>query len=109
MTLEQRVNSLENRFNSLQNSFIQTQKNQIPVTAKTDEAKSSIENLTPYIDTKMAYYNESEKTFYEVPEGNLTVFFDNYNGSYSVNRIQNRIIVSFDTLTESTNITISIR
>ena len=64
--------------------------------------------LTPYTETKTAYYLEKEKTFYDVPNGNLTVYFDNYNGSYSVSRIANRVTVSFDTLTESTNITISV-
>lgn len=67
-----------------------------------------VEEITPYTETKTAYYLEKEKTFYDVPNGNLTVYFDNYNGSYSVSRIANRVTVSFDTLTESTNITISV-
>ena len=66
-------------------------------------------DITPHTQTKLAYYGESEKVFYDAPAGNTSVFFDNYNGSYSVNRIQNRLIVSFDTLTEATNITISIQ
>lgn len=67
-----------------------------------------VDEITPYTETKTAYYLEKEKTFYDVPNGNLTVYFDNYNGSYSVSRIANRVTVSFDTLTESTNITISV-
>ena len=73
-----------------------------------DSLSASVEELTPYTETKPAYYNESEKTFYNVPEGNISVFFDNYNGQYSVSRVSDRVIVSFDTLAQATNITISV-
>lgn len=67
-----------------------------------------VDEITPYTETKTAYYNESEKTFYNVPEGNISVFFDNYNGQYSLSRVSDRVIVSFDTLAQATNITISV-
>lgn len=73
-----------------------------------DKINDSLDSITPYTETKTAYYNENEKTFYNVPEGNISVFFDNYNGNYSINRIADRVTVSFDTLTDSTNITISV-
>lgn len=57
---------------------------------------------------KVGYYNESEKTFYGVPNGNITVFFDNYNGEYSVNRVSDRVTVRFNRLNAQTNITLSI-
>lgn len=62
----------------------------------------------PYIDTKKAYYNESEKTFYRVPSGNVSVNFDNYLGNYNVTKICDRVIVSFERLTKETNITITV-
>ena len=71
--------------------------------------RKATSDITPYTETKTGYYGESEKVFYDVPVGNISVFFNNYNGSYSVNRVQNRLIVSFDTLTDTTNITISIQ
>lgn len=74
-----------------------------------DSLSESVEELTPYTETKTAYYNESEKTFYNVPDGNISVFFDNYNGEYSVNRVADRVTVSFDTLAQATNITISVK
>lgn len=74
-----------------------------------DQLGKQIESVTPYKETKTAYYGESEKTFYDVPDGNVSVFFDRYNGAYSVNRIGNRLIVSFNTLERETNITISIQ
>lgn len=67
-----------------------------------------INDLTPYTATKMAYYGETEKVFYDAPTGNVSVFFDNYNGDYTINRVENRLTITFDALTEQTNITISI-
>lgn len=74
-----------------------------------DQMGHQIDDVTPYKETKTAYYNESEKTFYGVPNGNIEVFFDNYNGQYTVNKIVDRVTVSFDKLTQQTNITISVR
>lgn len=63
----------------------------------------------PYKATQTAYYGEKEKNFYNVPQGILTVYFDNYTGSYSVERIDDRLTVSFDTLENDTNITIIVQ
>ena len=71
--------------------------------------RKATSDIMPYTKTKIGYYGESEKTFYDAPEGNTSVFFDNYNGSYSVKRVENRLVVSFDALIEATNITISIQ
>ena len=68
-----------------------------------------VNDITPYTDTKVGYYGENKKIFYNAPIGNTSVFFDNYNGSYNIERVENRLIVSFDTLTAQTNITISIQ
>lgn len=65
--------------------------------------------VTPYTETKTGYYGESEKTFYGVPDGHVTVVFGNYNTNYSVNRVSDRVTVSFDTLTEQTDITINVK
>jgi hypothetical protein len=43
-----------------------------------------------------------------VPEGNTSVFFSKYNGSYTTSRVGSTLTVAFDTLTEPTDITISI-
>ena len=66
--------------------------------------------ITPYTETKTAYCNEIEKIFYNVPNGNESVFFDNYSGNYSIKRISNRVIISFpNKLTDKTNITIFVQ
>ena len=108
MTLEQRVKKLENQFQSLNVAFLTAQKNQVPITAKVDDSANKIVGLTPYTETKVGYYGETEKVFYNVPDGNVSVFFDNYNNNYSVSRIADRININFNALTEQTNITISI-
>lgn len=67
-----------------------------------------VDEITPYTETKKAYYGEKEKRFYNVPNGNVSVFFSNYNKNYSVSRIADRITVSFEPLTEQTDITITV-
>ena len=74
-----------------------------------DQMGHQIDYITPYKQTKTAYYNESEKTFYGVPEGNVEVFFDNYNGQYTISKVVDRVTVKFDVLSQPTNITISVR
>jgi hypothetical protein len=103
------IQDLEERVDALYNSILQMQQNLNPVIEKADDTAIKVEQITPYTETKTAYFNEKEKTFYNVPSGNVTVLFDNYNGNYSVSRVADRVTVSFDTLTEQTNITISIK
>lgn len=73
------------------------------------ELNTRVDDITPYVETKIGYYGETEKTFYNVPEGRVSVFFSDYNGSYSINRIEDRLTVSFDTLENETDITIQIQ
>ena len=109
MTLEKRVERLERLFENLQESFIQAQANQVINTAKTDDNTNKVNAITPYTETKIGYYGETYKTFYDVPEGNVTVYFDNYQGDCVINRSSKNIMVSFEALTVQTNITISIQ
>lgn len=105
MTLEERVKRLENQFDNLNKAFLQAQRNQVPITSKVDDSANQIINLTPYTETKIAYYGETEKTFYNVPQGNVTVYGLK---EYSLERISDRLIITFDALSEQTEITISI-
>lgn len=108
MNIEQRMSNLESRLDSLQESFIQSQRNNVEVTARADAGYNKPD--APYTATQTAYYGESEKVFYNVPQGNITVFWDNYAGDYSVHRFEDGITVSFDTLTVAeTTISISIQ
>lgn len=110
MDYEHEINQIKKQLANLQDAFVQAQRNQVPLTAKTDDTAVKVDAITPYTDSKMAYFGEKEKTFYGVPQGNTSVFFSNYNGDYSVNRIADRLTVAFGTaLTASTDITISIQ
>lgn len=105
MTLEKRVERLERLFENLQESFIQAQANQVINTAKTDDNANKVDAITPYTETQIGYYGETEKTFYNVPDGNVTVFGLD---EYSMTRIADRIILTFEPLYTAVNITISI-
>lgn len=105
MTLEERITELEKNYALLATSFLGAQSSQVPITAKTDDSANKIVELTPYTETKVGYYGETEKTFYNVPEGNVTVFGLD---EYSMTRIADRIRLTFEPLSEHTEITISI-
>ena len=105
MTLEQRVNQLEKQFDNLNKAFLQAQRNQVPITAKVDDSANQVKAITPYTATQIGYYGETEKTFYNVPQGNVTVFGLK---EYSLKRISDRLTITFDALSEQTEITISI-
>lgn len=65
-----------------------------------------INDITPYEETKTAYIDDTEITFENVPQGNLTVFFDK---DYEVERIGDKVVISFEALTEVKDITIMIQ
>ena len=106
MDIETRVTNLENMLASIVDTL---SNNKIYTDADIDGVRKSVSDVTPYTETKTAYYNESEKTFYGVPEGNIEVYFDNYNGQHTIKKVADRVTVIFDTLKQNTNITISIK
>ena len=106
MTLEERVRILEEEVGGLISARA---KDKMYTDADINGTRQSVANITPTVIMEKAYYGESEKTFYDAPMGITSVYFSNYTGAYSVNRVSNRLIVSFDTLSEPTDITISIQ
>ena len=106
LTIEQRLSNLENLVNSLAKRI---DGNKFYADADTQGNRQSISELTPYTETKTAYFGETEKVFYDVPTGNMSIFFTNYNGDYSTSRVNDRVTISFDALTEQTDITISVQ
>lgn len=105
MNLEERVRILEEQVRGLIKSRALDKQY---TDADIKGTRQSVANLTPFIMTKSAYYGENAKAFYGVPEGNTSVFFSKYNGSYTTSRVGSTLTVAFDTLTEPTDITISI-
>lgn len=76
---------------------------------RVNRLNTKVNNITPYEETKIAYYGEIEKIFYNIPQGNISVFFDNYNGQYEINQVENRLIITFpNRLEKVTKITIQV-
>ena len=68
-----------------------------------------VSQITPYEQSKVGYYGEVEKVFYGVPSGNVSVFFDNYNGEYEIVRAEDRLTIKFPSLEKQTNISIMVQ
>lgn len=111
MNIETRLSNLENLVNSLAETIIRNQFYNDADTAgarqSINETQQSIADITPYEATETVYYGETEKTFYNVPSGNITVFWDNYAGDYVIQRLDDTVTVSFDAI-EVAEATISI-
>lgn len=80
-----------------------------PLARQLSAMNQRIADLTPYKETKTAYYGEKEKNFYGVPNGNVSVFFDKYNGEYEVSRNNDILTVAFPSLRAETNVTIMVQ
>ncbi len=109
MNIEYEITKIKNQLQNLQEIVLKMSRSNTEEVSKREQTMAQVDSLTPYTETKTGYYGEREKTFYNVPMGNITVIFDNYNGNYSVGRIADRVTISFDTLTDQTNITISVK
>ena len=106
LTVEQRLLNLENLVFKLADRI---NNEKFYTDADIDGNRKAVSEITPYTETKSAYYGETEKVFYGVPSGNMSIFFTNYNGDYSTSRVNDRVTISFDALTEQTDITIMIQ
>ena len=78
----------------------------VPVVVPTlEERVADLEAAMPFRMTKTAYIDDTEITFKDVPQGNVTVSF---NKPYEMERELDRITLTFEPLSEVTDITISI-
>lgn len=102
MTIEQRLSNLENLVNALSKKI---DNNKFYQQADINGARQNISEITPYTETKTGYYGETEKTFYNVPDGNVTVYGLT---EYTMDRVASNITLTFDALAKETNITVSI-
>lgn len=74
--------------------------------ARVNQLNAEVTEITPFTETKTAYYGEVEKVFYGVPTGVLTV---NMDADYTVERVEDRVTVRFDRLTDTKEITIIVQ
>ena len=68
-------------------------------------ATKEVQKLTPYTETKTAYIDDTEVVFYTEKKGHISVYFDK---PYTMERLSDRIVLTFEPLEEVTDITISI-
>ena len=81
-----------------------------PVQRQINSLNSRVNAITPYVQSKEAFYGEIEKVFYGVPNGNVSVFFDNYSGEYEESLVEDRLTIKFpERLTDMTNITVMVQ
>jgi hypothetical protein len=106
MTLEQRLSNLENLVDALSKKI---DRNQFYTDADMQGNRQSISNVTPYTETKTAYIGDTEISFDNVPNGNLSVFADNIS-EYRTDRVGSTLNIDFiQPLEEVTEVTISIQ
>lgn len=78
-----------------------------PIQQQISALNRRISSITPYTATKYGYFGETEKVFYDVPNGNVTVFC---NVDNTFERIEDRLIVKFaDRLADTTEITVMVQ
>ena len=82
------------------------------INVQTRQNTNEIQELTPYIETKTAYIDDTEIIFENVPAGNVLISAVNKEG-YSVNalysREESKVIVTFEPLEDVTNITLTVQ
>lgn len=107
MDIEKRLSNLEKLVNNL---IKKIDNNKFYQDADVAGVRKGVSDVTPYTETKTAYIGDTEVVF-DVPEGNLTVYIKDSEGNYpdfKVERIDDKIKVSFEPLEHVTTITISI-
>ena len=105
MDIETRLKNLENLVDYLSKMVTN---NKHYTDADIAGTRQNISAITPYTETKTAYIGDTEVMFTNVPQGNLSVYFDTPT-DYSVERTKDAIAVTFDALDEVTTVTISIQ
>ena len=113
MNYEVEINKLNARLDNLQQSFIQAQKNQVPITAKTDDTANKVTGITPYTASKTVGIQDSECVFTGVEkDGTITANVKTESGEYlpcTVERADSRVRVLFDKLDTVATVTIQIQ
>lgn len=107
MDYEKEINKLIARLDNLQKAFEQSQRNQVPVTAKTDDTANKVVEITPWTASKTAYIDDTAIAFENVPQGNTSVYVGGVNHTL-FERDGDRVVVRFEPLEEVTVVTITV-
>lgn len=106
-----RITALEKRLDNLQKAFEQSQRNQVPITAKAEEGANGVKTLTPYTASATAYIDDTQVIFSNVPSGNISVFMTDGEGQnvpYTVEYVNGSVVVMFDKRESLATVNISI-
>ena len=106
MSIEERVSKLEMQMKNLQQAVLNMQRSQVNTVDKVDDTSNKVVAITPYTETKTAYIGDTEVVFDNAPLGNLSVFG---LSEYSIDRQNDRIVITFDAVDEVTEVSISIQ
>lgn len=111
MNYEVEINKINARLDNLQQSFIQAQKNQAPITAKTDNTANQVNVLTPYTESKTVYIDDTECIFDKAKDGNISAWITTDNGQEPCDFevIGNKIHVTFKPVEIVSTVYISIQ
>ena len=66
-----------------------------------------VNNITPYVESKMAYIGDTECIFNKIKDGNISAWIESKPCTFEV--VDDKIIVSFEELEEVTTVHISIQ
>lgn len=114
MTIEQEILDLKTRVTNLETKFMAKINSDNKVRNYTDAdiagTRQSVANITPFTMTKTAYLYDTSIQFNNVPEGNITVYFNPsvISANYILERIGDIVRLTFDPLEEVTEVTLSI-
>lgn len=108
MELEKRVENLE----KLVNSMIKTiNNNKFYTDADINGTRQSVNNVTPYVLTQIAYIGDTAVDFIAAPKGNKNIYIVDEAGnvpSYQLSDLGDRIRITFESLEHITTITLVI-
>lgn len=112
MNYDKEIQILKEELNSLRDAFIQSQRNQATITEKTDSTANKVADITPYVESKTAYIDDTEVTFDVEKDGILTVRVideEGQNVPYQYEWVNGHITVMFEQRKALATVTISIQ
>lgn len=111
MNYEFEIQEIKKQLNNLQNSFLQAQRNQVPITNKVDNTANEVVQITPTTYTKTVGIGETEVTFTDIANGNISVFIKDNEGkfpTFDMDKSGNILTVYFEPLENVATITVSV-
>lgn len=110
-TIEERVQILEADVANLRDAFNQSQSNQAIKQGQLDNTSNKVDRIEPTTYTKTVGIGETEVTFTDIANGNISVFIEDNEGkfpTFDMDKSGNILTVYFEPLENVATITVSI-